>query len=90
MVTRPDIVYSIRTLSQFVHGHRIPYWNTTIRILKYIKGTSSQGLLLPSTNNLTLKAFYYSNGGGCHTKVSYRILYFPWEFSLLMEIQETS
>ncbi|KAK2969573.1 hypothetical protein RJ640_003580 [Escallonia rubra] len=36
-VTRPDIVYSVRTLSQFMHEPRKPHWDAAIRILKYIK-----------------------------------------------------
>ncbi|KAK3043429.1 hypothetical protein RJ639_002008 [Escallonia herrerae] len=66
-VTRPDIVYSVRTLSQFMHEPRKPHWNAAIRILKYIKGNPGQGLLFPSTNNLALKAFCDSDWGGCRT-----------------------
>ncbi|XP_075076494.1 uncharacterized protein LOC142163140 [Nicotiana tabacum] len=64
-VTRPDIVYSVRTLSQFMHEPRKPHWDAAIRILKYIKGTPGQGLLFPSTNDLTLKAYYDSDWGSC-------------------------
>ncbi|KAK3034139.1 hypothetical protein RJ639_033482 [Escallonia herrerae] len=66
-VTRPDIVYYVRTLSQFMHEPRKPHWNAAIRILKYIKGNPGQGLLFPSTNNLALKAFCDSDWGGCRT-----------------------
>ncbi|KAK3008274.1 hypothetical protein RJ639_014960 [Escallonia herrerae] len=66
-VTRPDIVYSVRILSQFMHEPRKPHWNAAIRILKYIKGNPGQGLLFPSTNNLALKAFCDSDWGGCRT-----------------------
>ncbi|KAK3021290.1 hypothetical protein RJ639_047281 [Escallonia herrerae] len=66
-VTRPDIVYSVRTLSQFMHEPRKPHWNAAIRILKYIKGNPGQGLLFPSTNNLALKVFCDSDWGGCRT-----------------------
>ncbi|KAK3019296.1 hypothetical protein RJ639_004616 [Escallonia herrerae] len=70
-VTRPDIVYSVRTLSQFMHEPHKPHWNAAIRILKYIKGNHGQGLLFPSTNNLALKAFYDSDWGGCCTTRSH-------------------
>ncbi|KAK3030681.1 hypothetical protein RJ639_035885 [Escallonia herrerae] len=66
-VTRPDIVYSVRTLSQFMHEPRKPHWNAAIRIVKYIKGNPGQGLLFPFTNNLVLKAFCDSDWGGCRT-----------------------
>ncbi|XP_019231520.1 PREDICTED: uncharacterized protein LOC109212342 [Nicotiana attenuata] len=65
MVTRPDIVYFVRTLSQYMHETQKPHWDAAIRIPKYIKGTPGQGLLFSSCNNLTLKAFCDSDWGGC-------------------------
>ena len=62
-VTRSDIVYFVRTLSQFMQYPRKPHRDVAVRILKYIKGTPDQGLLFPSTNNLILKAFYDSYWG---------------------------
>ena len=64
-VTRPDTVYSVRMLSQFMHEPRKPHWEATLWVLRYIKGTPSQGLLLPSENNLRLQAYY--DLGGCRT-----------------------
>lgn len=64
-ITRPDLIYSFQTMSQFMHEPRKPHWDAAIRILKYIKGAPSQGLLLPSYNNLALKAFCDSYWEGC-------------------------
>jgi len=61
-VTRPNIVFSVRTLSQYIQAPRKPHWDVAIRVLKYIKGSSGQGLLLPSENNLTLTAYCDSDG----------------------------
>ncbi|XP_059628748.1 uncharacterized mitochondrial protein AtMg00810-like [Cornus florida] len=61
-ITRPDIVYPVQTLSQFMHEPRKPHWDAAIRILKYIKGTTGQGLLFSSTNSLTLKLFVIEIG----------------------------
>ena len=62
-ITRPDIAFSVRTLSQYIQNPR----NAAIRVLKYIKGSPGQGLLLPSENNLTLTAYCDSDWGGCQT-----------------------
>lgn len=65
-VTRPNTVYSFRTLSQFMHEPRKPHWEAALRILKHIKGALGQGLLFSSTNNLTFKAFCDSDWENCH------------------------
>ncbi|XP_070673914.1 uncharacterized mitochondrial protein AtMg00810-like [Malus domestica] len=65
-VTRPDIVFSVRALSQFMHEPRKPHWDAALRILRYIKGTPGQVLLFPVSDNLELKAFCDSNWGACH------------------------
>jgi len=67
MVTRSDIVFSLRTLSQYIQAPRKPHWDAAIRILKYIKGSLGQGLLLPSENNLTLTTYCDLDWGGCQT-----------------------
>ncbi|KAL5555467.1 hypothetical protein UlMin_037703 [Ulmus minor] len=66
-VTRPDIVYSVQTLSQFMHEPRKPHWDAALRVLRYIKGTPGQGLLFSSNNNLALKAYCDSDWAGCPT-----------------------
>jgi len=60
-VTRPNIVYSVRTLSQFMQEPRKTHWDVALWILKYIKGTPGPGLLLPSNNDLKMKAYYDSD-----------------------------
>ena len=66
-VTRPDIVYSVQTLSQFMHEPRKPHWDAALRVLRYIKGTPGQGLLFSSNNSLALKAYCDSDWAGCLT-----------------------
>ena len=66
-VTGLDIVYSVHMLSQFMHEPRKPHWEAALQVLRYIKGTPGQGILLPSKNNLRLQAYYDSEWGGCRT-----------------------
>ena len=46
---------------------RKPHWEAALRVLRYIKGTLGQGLLLPSQNNLRLQAYCDLDWGGCRT-----------------------
>uniref|UniRef100_A0A2N9FDV6 Integrase catalytic domain-containing protein n=1 Tax=Fagus sylvatica TaxID=28930 RepID=A0A2N9FDV6_FAGSY len=64
-VTRPDINYSVQKLSQFMAKPSSTHLAAAYRVLKYIKGTSGQGLFFPSTTNLQLKAFSDSDWAGC-------------------------
>jgi len=60
-----DIVYSVRTLSDFMQKSRKTHWDATLRALKYIKGTPEQGLLLSFDNDLKMKAYCDLDWGGC-------------------------
>lgn len=66
-VTRPDIVYSVQNLSQFMHQPRKPHMEAALRVLRFIKGTPGQGLLFPTVNNLELRAYCDSDHAGCPT-----------------------
>ena len=91
MVTRPDIAFSVWTLSQYIQTPQKPHWDAAIRVIKYIKGSPGQGLLLPSENNLTLTAYCDSDWGGCQT--TWRLVFgyciFSWFFYYLMEVKIT-
>jgi hypothetical protein len=63
--TRPDISYSVQILSQFMKTLRQPHFDVAIRVLRYLKSASSQGLFFPATSTSHLNAFYDSNWAGC-------------------------
>ena len=63
--TRLDITFFVQQLSQFLDKVTIVHYNAAIRILKYIKGAPSLGLLFSSRNSAYLKAFCDSDWDTC-------------------------
>ncbi|KAL4577599.1 hypothetical protein LXL04_013709 [Taraxacum kok-saghyz] len=63
--TRPDITYSVNILSQFVADPRQPHMDAVHRILRYLKTTPGQGVLLPRTGGFNLTAYCDSDWLGC-------------------------
>nr|KAJ0186503.1 hypothetical protein LSAT_V11C900486210 [Lactuca sativa] len=63
--TRPDITYVVNVLSQFVSDHRQNHWNAAMRVLRYLKATLGQGILLPKGNETDLIAYSDSDWLGC-------------------------
>uniref|UniRef100_A0A2N9GDP6 CCHC-type domain-containing protein n=1 Tax=Fagus sylvatica TaxID=28930 RepID=A0A2N9GDP6_FAGSY len=95
-VTRPDISYSVQRLSQFMSKPTDIYLTAAYRVLRYIKGTSGQGLFFPSHLDLQLKAFSDSDWAGCpdtrRSITEYRamasvVCELMWLLSLLTELQ---
>lgn len=64
-VYRPDISFSVQLLSQFMQFPRTPHLKVALRVLRYLKGTASQGLLFSSTSPLTLTCYCDSDWGTC-------------------------
>ena len=48
-ISRPDIAYVVRVLSQFVNAPRSTHYATLLRVLRYLRGTLTRSLfsLLP-------------------------------------------
>lgn len=56
IITRPDFVYVVHILSQFMDKPCQPHLDAAYRVLRYLKQTPGQGILLPSTGQLEIKA----------------------------------
>ncbi|KAK3032393.1 hypothetical protein RJ639_036410 [Escallonia herrerae] len=66
-ITRPDISYVVHILSQFMHKPRRPHYDAAIRVLRYLKNSPGQGILLSSNSSLSLRAYCYAYWAGCPT-----------------------
>ena len=56
-ITRPDISYSVHILSQFMKTPRQVQWDAALRVVRYLKGTAGQGIMLSSKLDLSLSVF---------------------------------
>jgi hypothetical protein len=56
-VTRPDIAHAVHILSQFVSAPTSVHFGHLLRVLRYLRGTSSQCLLYPRGNPLHPHAY---------------------------------
>lgn len=64
-ITRPEITYSVHILSQFMQAPRQGHWDAIILVLKYLKFSPGQGIVLPKDNNLELTAYCDSDWASC-------------------------
>ena len=64
-VTRPDLAYSVHVLSQFMQTPREEHWKAALRVVRYLKGTVGQGILLRSDSDLNLYGWCDSDYAGC-------------------------
>lgn len=64
-IIRPDLTYAVHTLSQYMDKPHTPHLEAAHRVLKYLKGTPGQGILLPSTGELRLAIYYDANWARC-------------------------
>ena len=63
-VTRPDLSYAVHTLAHFLTATQVAHWDAAVRVLRYVKGHSGQGILLrPDT--LLLTAYCDSDWAAC-------------------------
>ncbi|XP_048502902.1 uncharacterized mitochondrial protein AtMg00810-like [Beta vulgaris subsp. vulgaris] len=64
-LTKPDIAFPIHVLSQFMHKPTIVHFQAAKRILRYLSGSSHQGILLASSSAAKLFAYCDSDWAGC-------------------------
>lgn len=64
-ITRPDIAYSVHILSQFMNQPTTVHMQSAKRLLRYLAGSTSQGILLASSSAATLTAYCDSDWASC-------------------------
>ncbi|XP_024978988.1 uncharacterized protein LOC112516198 [Cynara cardunculus var. scolymus] len=64
-VTCPDIAFAVNMLSQFLANPCKRHMDSAIRVLRYLKSTPGQGILLPKDGDLSLKDFCDADWSGC-------------------------
>lgn len=59
--TRPDISFVVQTLSQFMQQSRQGHMMGVHHLLRYLKGSSGQGILLNNSSQISLNAYFDSD-----------------------------
>ncbi|KAK5836576.1 secreted RxLR effector protein 161-like [Gossypium arboreum] len=62
--TRPDIMFAVSLLSRFMHCCNEKHFQTAKRVLRYIKGTKSCGMLFRKVENMKLIGYADSDWTG--------------------------
>ena len=56
-ITRPNLAFAVNKACQFMQQPTSTHWLSVKRILRYLHGTMHDGLLLNSSNQLTIESF---------------------------------
>ncbi|GKE63013.1 ribonuclease H-like domain-containing protein [Tanacetum coccineum] len=65
--TRPDIVYTVSCLSQFMHNPLKSHMKTTLKVIRYLKGSLCKGInvIKGSASSIHLKAYSDADWARC-------------------------
>jgi hypothetical protein len=63
--TRPDIVFAVQQLSQFLSKPTIVHYETACRVVRYLKGSPGKGLLFPRSSTLQILGFTDADWANC-------------------------
>ncbi|WOH15705.1 hypothetical protein DCAR_0935248 [Daucus carota subsp. sativus] len=64
-ITCPDISYPVHILSQFLSAPRACHLDAAYKVVRYLKHTIGQGILLSAHSSLSLTAFADADSGAC-------------------------
>lgn len=63
--TRPDIMFAVQHLSQFIHRPKKSHLEAAFRVVRYLKENPGQGILPSSGSKSQLVAFCDSDWASC-------------------------
>nr|GEX50293.1 putative reverse transcriptase, RNA-dependent DNA polymerase [Tanacetum cinerariifolium] len=55
--TRPDIAHAVGVVSRFMHQPHVAHMNAALRIVRYLKGTASHGVLFRSNGYMNIQMY---------------------------------
>lgn len=64
-ITRPDICFTVQLLSQYMNKPTTVHIQAALRLLRYLSGSLSQGILLASSSAAKLTAYCDSDWASC-------------------------
>ncbi|KAL4558415.1 hypothetical protein LXL04_036615 [Taraxacum kok-saghyz] len=64
-ITRPDLSFAVKQLSQFMSRPKIPHYEAACHLLRYLKQAPGQGIFFPAKSNFQLKGFCDSDWAKC-------------------------
>ncbi|GJT01644.1 retrovirus-related pol polyprotein from transposon TNT 1-94 [Tanacetum coccineum] len=56
-ISRPELSYCVHILAQFMQNPLVVHWEAALRVVRYLKGNLSQGVMLSSNNDLYVSAY---------------------------------
>lgn len=66
-IFRPDISFTVHALSKHMHQPTASHHQAALRVLRYLKGSPSQGVLFAHSSSASLTAYCDSDWVGCPT-----------------------
>ncbi|XP_023634287.1 uncharacterized protein LOC111829425 [Capsella rubella] len=64
-ITRPELMYVVHVLAQFLHQPRMKHWWAALRVVRYLKNNPGQGILYTANGDLTLSGYCDSDFSTC-------------------------
>ena len=64
-VTRPNIVYSVSVISQYISSPSVDHWKAVEQILGYLKRAYGHGILYGNHGHTRIECFSDAGWAGC-------------------------